>query len=147
MTDAREEQMLSARPCGSLRRTGANQESADAVDEVVSDLLDPPSDASTEQHAILLRLSGSAAGRPQIVTTNFDLLFERVDPSLTAAAIVAPALPDLAHGVQSQCCGPAADNEAGSARSSGRQGMRTLLVVIAFALPILIRSNVSVRTS
>jgi hypothetical protein len=71
---------------------------ADQIDQVVSDLLDPPADASTKQHAILLKLSRSAARRPQIVTTNFDLLFERADPSLTASAIVAPTLPDLADG-------------------------------------------------
>lgn len=70
----------------------------EVVDEVVSALLDPPSDASTEQHAILLRLSRNAARRPQIVTTNFDQLFERVDPSLSGTAIVAPVLPDLTQG-------------------------------------------------
>lgn len=68
------------------------------IDEVVSTLLDPPIGASTEQHAILLRLSRNAARRPQIVTTNFDQLFERVDPSLSGTAIVAPVLPDLAQG-------------------------------------------------
>jgi hypothetical protein len=71
---------------------------ADQIDGVVSDLLDPAADARTEHHALLLRLSRSAARRPQIVTTNFDLLFERADPSLTARVIVAPALPDLANG-------------------------------------------------
>jgi hypothetical protein len=71
---------------------------ADQIDEVASDLLDPGPDASTQQHALLLKLSRNAARRPQIVTTNFDLLFERADPSLAATAIVAPNLPDLANG-------------------------------------------------
>jgi hypothetical protein len=70
----------------------------DQIDEVVSDLLDPGPDASTEQHALLLKLSKNAARRPQIVTTNFDLLFERAEPSLAASAIIAPNLPDLASG-------------------------------------------------
>jgi SIR2-like domain len=71
---------------------------ADEIDEVVSGLLDAGAGANVEHHALLLKLSRSAAGRPQIVTTNFDLLFERADPSLTATAIVAPNLPDLANG-------------------------------------------------
>ncbi len=71
---------------------------ADQVDEVVSDLLDPGPDASTQQHELLLKLSRNAARRPQIVTTNFDLLFERADPSLASTAIIAPNLPDLANG-------------------------------------------------
>lgn len=71
---------------------------SDYIDEVVGAMLDPPRDASTEQHAILLRLSRSAGGRTQIVTTNFDRLFERVDSSLAGTAIVAPALPDLSQG-------------------------------------------------
>lgn len=75
-----------------------NEYGADQIDEVVSDLLDAPNSANIEQHEILLRLSRNAARRPQIVTTNFDLLFERADPSLTAGAIVAPALPDIRHG-------------------------------------------------
>ena len=57
---------------------------ADEIDDVVSALLDPGTGAGVEHHALLLKLSRSAAGRPQIVTTNFDLLFERADPSLAA---------------------------------------------------------------
>ena len=71
---------------------------ADEIDEVVSGLLDPGTGANIEHHALLLKLSRSAAGRPQIVTTNFDLLFEQADPSLAVTAIVAPNLPDLANG-------------------------------------------------
>jgi hypothetical protein len=66
------------------------------IDQVTSELLDPPSEASSEQHAIVLRLSRSAEGQPQVVTTNFDLLFERADPSLVTH--VAPALPNLSIG-------------------------------------------------
>jgi NAD-dependent SIR2 family protein deacetylase len=66
------------------------------IDEVVGGLLKPAADANTEPHSVILRLSRSAGHHPQIVTTNFDLLFERVDPSLRTH--VAPVLPDLRNG-------------------------------------------------
>jgi NAD-dependent SIR2 family protein deacetylase len=63
------------------------------VDEAVNRILRTPRRANTAAHAMILRLSRSAAGRPQVVTTNFDHLFERVDRSLSVH--VGPALPDI----------------------------------------------------
>ena len=50
-------------------------------------------------HETILRLSKSADGKPQVVTTNFDRLFEKA-AHRKVKTHVAPALPDLA-GVQS----------------------------------------------
>lgn len=44
-------------------------------------------------HQIILDLSRGTGGRPQLVTTNFDLLFEAVEKRI--ARVVPPALPDL----------------------------------------------------
>ena len=65
----------------------------DAVDEAVNRILKTPTRANTAAHATILRLSRSAAGRPRVVTTNFDSLFERADKSLTVH--IAPELPDI----------------------------------------------------
>jgi len=48
-------------------------------------------------HETILRLSKGADGTPQIVTTNFDLLFERA-AGRKLKKYVPPALPDLANG-------------------------------------------------
>lgn len=69
---------------------------AGLVDSVVSRLLETPRNASVEQHSIVLRLSRGSTGRPQIVTTNFDRLFEKARGRLRLH--VWPALPDLASG-------------------------------------------------
>lgn len=66
------------------------------IDDLVCQLLKTPIRAKVEQHKLILRLSRNAAHRPQLVTTNFDLLFERADRSLKRH--VPPALPDLASG-------------------------------------------------
>src|SRR5438128_820934 len=50
---------------------------AAAVDAVVNRLLKTPRSATVEQHSIVLRLSQNASRRAQIVTTNFDRLFEK----------------------------------------------------------------------
>ncbi len=52
------------------------------VDDVVSRLLRTPGRASVETHQVILRLSRNARRLPQVVTTNFDWLFERADKSL-----------------------------------------------------------------
>jgi hypothetical protein len=65
----------------------------DEVDGVVNRILRTPRRANTSAHATILRLSRSSAGRPQVVTTNFDHLFERVDKSLQVH--VGPGLPDI----------------------------------------------------
>jgi SIR2-like domain len=69
---------------------------AGTIDDEVSQLLKTPPSADTEKHSIVLRLSKNAGGSPQIVTTNFDLLFERAKKTLKRH--VPPALPDLASG-------------------------------------------------
>jgi NAD-dependent SIR2 family protein deacetylase len=66
------------------------------IDNIVQRLLKTPSLADVEQHQIILRLSKNAAQQIQIVTTNFDLLFERAQRDLRRN--VAPALPDLSSG-------------------------------------------------
>jgi hypothetical protein len=65
----------------------------DEVDQAVNRILRTPAHANTEAHGTILRLSRSATGRPRVVTTNFDHLFERVDKSMTVH--VAPSLPDI----------------------------------------------------
>jgi hypothetical protein len=66
------------------------------IEDTVSELLKTPTKANVAFHSIILRLSRNAARRPQVVTTNFDLLFERADKTIKAH--VPPALPDLALG-------------------------------------------------
>jgi len=66
------------------------------IDDIVSRLLKTPVLPNIDQHLVVLRLSKSAAHRPQIVTTNFDLLFERAQKGIPRH--VAPALPDLSSG-------------------------------------------------
>jgi len=66
------------------------------IDDIVSRLLKTPPSANVDQHLIVLRLSKNAADQTQIVTTNFDLLFERTKKGIQRH--VAPALPDLSSG-------------------------------------------------
>jgi hypothetical protein len=66
------------------------------IDNEVSEILATPANASAEHHRIILRLSRSAAGKAQVVTTNFDLLFERADRRVRRH--IPPALPNLASG-------------------------------------------------
>jgi hypothetical protein len=69
---------------------------AGVIEDEVSKILKTPPGANVEQHSVVLRLSRNADGRAQLVTTNFDLLFEYADRSIKAH--VPPALPDLASG-------------------------------------------------
>jgi hypothetical protein len=69
---------------------------AGTIDSEVSQLLKTPAGADTEKHSLILRLSRNAGGSPQVVTTNFDLLFERARKTIKKH--VPPALPDLASG-------------------------------------------------
>jgi hypothetical protein len=70
---------------------------AAAVEHVVNTILKEKSaTAPTDQHAIVLRLSRSAARKPQVVTTNFDRLFEKAQKRIHTH--VPPGLPDLASG-------------------------------------------------
>jgi len=60
-------------------------------------LLKTPRNAPTHTHQTVLKLSKSAAGTPQIVTTNFDLLFEKASKR-KIHTYVPPALPDIGSG-------------------------------------------------
>src|SRR6266851_531792 len=69
---------------------------AATIDQIVSELLKTPPKAAVDFHKTILQLSRSASGTLQLVTTNFDLLFERADDRIKT--YVPPALPDLAMG-------------------------------------------------
>src|SRR3954447_5257080 len=70
---------------------------AAAVEHVVNTILKEKSArAPTEQHSIVLRLSRSAGRKPQLVTTNFDRLFEKAQRGIRC--YISPGLPDLASG-------------------------------------------------
>lgn len=60
----------------SLEKRTHLPKTASRVRDAVSDLLAPPSCALPD-HLALLRLSRDAEGRPKLLTTNFDTLFER----------------------------------------------------------------------
>src|SRR5207248_6009340 len=53
-----------------------------------------------DNHRVVLDLSRNLTGIPQVVTANFDLLFERVQPDINR--FVPPALPDLSLGMPLQ---------------------------------------------
>lgn len=69
---------------------------AAAIDDAVAQQLKIPRNAYIGCHSIVLRLSLSAKRRPQVVTTNFDRLFEKANRATRVH--VPPALPDLASG-------------------------------------------------
>jgi hypothetical protein len=54
--------------------------------------------ATSWHHEIIGRLSTDQAGRPQIVTTNFDHLFDGSCPEQAFQNFIPPSLPDLRHG-------------------------------------------------
>jgi hypothetical protein len=60
---------------------------------IVAELLAPPDGADLSRHLSLLRLSHDRAGRPRLLTTNFDTLFER--------AAQQASLPAISHAVKS----------------------------------------------
>ena len=65
------------------------------VDYLIAKKLKTPRGANLSAHKTILSLSRSSNGEPQIVTTNFDLLFEKA-AQRKLKTHVAPALPDLA---------------------------------------------------
>ena len=69
---------------------------AGIIDDTVSELLKTPANANVDYHSIILRLSRNAARQPQLVTTNFDLLFERADKTIRTH--VPPGSSDIALG-------------------------------------------------
>ena len=66
------------------------------IEDVVAKLLRARPKANISQQKTILRLPRGANRNPQVVTTNFDLLFERVERSIKKYE--PPALPDLASG-------------------------------------------------
>lgn len=64
-----------------------------AVLDVVSKETRTPKNAPTAFHEALLTLSSSHDGKPRLVTTNFDLLFEKAHPKLPR--YICPVLPDF----------------------------------------------------
>ncbi|WP_415906499.1 SIR2 family protein [Neptuniibacter sp. QD72_48] len=70
----------------------------DEVNALVSERLRVPSEADGvgREHGLIKRISSSQSGMPQIVTTNFDLLFEGGDDNLLP--YVPPSFPDLDFG-------------------------------------------------
>lgn len=63
---------------GHLQRTYTRER----VEKEVANLLKTPRKALTHNHQVVLRLSKNAIQTPFVVTTNFDLLFERAVPKL-----------------------------------------------------------------
>ena len=55
--------------------------------------------AGTREHDIVARISANAEGQPQIVTTNFDRLFESALAERATPIYKPPMYPDLRHGV------------------------------------------------
>jgi SIR2-like domain len=66
------------------------------IDLQIFNALKTPRKPVLNQHQAILDLSRSSAGNPQVVTTNFDYLFERTDKS--AKVVIPPSLPDLSLG-------------------------------------------------
>ena len=67
------------------------------VDYQIAKCLKTKSGTRLSQHETILRLSKDSKGKPQIVTTNFDLLFERATAG-KLRTYIAPVFPDLAAG-------------------------------------------------
>lgn len=63
------------------------------VEVAVNALLRTPRRANLTPHLTILRLSRGTTGRPRVVTTNFDRMFERAHKGIQVH--VAPALPDI----------------------------------------------------
>lgn len=53
----------------------------------------------SQWHEIIMQLSADQEGNPQVVTTNFDLLFEYTSRGSDCPTHVPPAFPDIEHGV------------------------------------------------
>ena len=68
---------------------------ASEIDYLIAERLKTKSGANVTAHKTILRLSKSVDGKSQIVTTNFDLLFEKA-AGRKLTTYVPPALPDLA---------------------------------------------------
>lgn len=74
----------------------------DEVNAFVTELLSAPlaTDGVGKEHRIIKRISSNQSGAPQVVTTNFDLLFEVGADSREMIYHVPPAFPDLTFGTR-----------------------------------------------
>ena len=72
----------------------------DEINALVTERLLVPSAAETvgHEHSLVKRISSNQGGVPQIVTTNFDHLFELGDEAGSIPIHIPPAFPDLAFG-------------------------------------------------
>lgn len=52
-----------------------------------------------QNHSVVARISSDKSGRPQIVTTNFDRLFEKVGAVKRSRVHTPPSFPEVKHGV------------------------------------------------
>lgn len=68
-----------------------------AVEQEVYSALKIKKSSYIENHKVILRLSKNSNQKPQIVTTNFDLLFEQAQKGVRTH--IQPALPDLTSGL------------------------------------------------
>lgn len=75
-------------------RNLAKEYGKQAVEQVVTDLLIGPEKTDLNCHKDILTLSTNSSGKPHVVTTNFDLLFEKYIPNISR--FEPPYLPDLA---------------------------------------------------
>lgn len=66
------------------------------IDRQIYVALKTPNRPKLQHHKTILELSCSPTGSPQVVTTNFDLLFERARPGIRR--FVPPSLPEIALG-------------------------------------------------
>ena len=75
------------------KRTRAPGSALSRVREAVASLLQVPPDADLSRHQMVLQVSADADGRPRVLTTNFDTLFERAragSPSHATKALPKP---------------------------------------------------------
>ena len=71
----------------------------DQVARIVWNRLKSVESSRTREHGIVTRISATAEGHPQIVTTNFDQLFELALADRKPAIYKPPMYPDLRHGI------------------------------------------------
>ena len=72
----------------------------DEVNALVTERLQAPStvDRVGYEHGLIKRISSNQGGQPQIVTTNFDLLFEYPEGADNITTHIPPAFPDITYG-------------------------------------------------
>ena len=73
----------------------------DEVDQLVTERLSSPKGGKSipGRHRDIARISSDREGHPQVVTTNFDLLFERAIEDYDGPRHVPPSLPELSLGM------------------------------------------------